>query len=217
MSEREREEFVDIRNSLLTTLVQCEERYKRGKQDHEQAAQIEVELIRLQQEYEDMKNTGNHMRDIYANIKSYAKNHADQAKAILDLAIEQAGTLVPDANCNGIHLSYTENNRVTVVNGKGQNVNLREGSGYRAILGVLLRYACIKAQPASLPLMLMDEYFFTLSDTTTQGMKDVLNAMKKDVTLVVIEQRRNAVDGILDAEYTFKKGDNGITKVSKTL
>lgn len=207
----------DVRSRLLTSMIQCEERYKRGKEDHERAKQVEVEMIQLQNQLQDLRDMGNHMRQIYVNIKSYAQNHADQAKAILDLAIEQAGALVPDANCQGMHLSYTENNRATVVNGKGQNINLREGGGYRAILGVLLRYACIKAQAGALPLILLDEYFFTLSDTTTHAMKEVLEAMKKDVTIIVIEQRRNAVDGILDSEYTFKKNLLGVTKVTKTL
>lgn len=211
------EDIDGVRSRLLTQMIKCQERYERGKKDHESAQAIEVEMIQLQNQLEDLRAMGNHMRDVYRNIKSYAQNHADQAKAILELAMEQAGSIVPDANCQGMHLNYTENNRVTVVNGKGQNINIREGGGYRAVLGVLLRYACIKAQSGALPLLLLDEYFFTLSDTTTQTMKEILEAMKKDVTIVVIEQRRNAVDGILDAEYTFKKDLMGVTSVKKTL
>lgn len=210
-------EAVDIRSSLLTAYTKCKERYERGKQDHERAAQVETEVLRLEEKLAELRDTGNHLRNIYANIKSYSQNHADQAKAILDLAIEQASTLVPDANCQGIHINYTENNRATIVNGKGQNINLREGGGYRAILGVLIRYACLKAQQDALPLLLLDEYFFTLSDTTTQAMKAMLEAMKRDVAIVVIEQRRNVVDGILDSEYTFKKNLMGVTSVTKTL
>ena len=92
---------------------------------------------------------------------------------------------------------------------------MREGGGYRAILGALLRYACLKAQPDALQMILFDEYFFTLSDTTTYAMKDVFTAMKKDMTIVCIEQRKNAMDGILDTEYLFSKDDKGNTTVSK--
>lgn len=208
--------YADCRKELLQAMYIANERFERGQRDAQLKTQYEREVKQLEVDISDLRATANHMRDIYSNIKSYSIKHSERARNILDLAILEAGELVPDANTSGIHLNQTEGNRVTVVNGRGQNINVREGCGYRAILGALLRYACLKAQPDAFPLMLYDEYFFTLSDITTSVIKDVFLALKRDVALICIEQRRNAMCGIVDKEYTFKKGRDGITEVKCT-
>lgn len=210
-------EFTDCRNALLSALTVAQDRRDRGKANEGKRRMYENIVSSTSEQIADLKETGNHLINIYKNVKSYSIKHQQRARNILDLAIEEAGNLVPDADVKGIHLQHTEDNRVTVVNAKGQNVNLREGCGYRAILGALIRYASIKAQPDALQLMLMDEYFFTLSDATTSAMKDIFLAMKKDIMIICIEQRRNAMDGIIDAEYTFKKDLMKNTTVTKTL
>ena len=65
--------------------------------------------------------------------------------------------------------------------------------------------------------MVFDESFPYLSDTTTSLMKDVLEEMKTDISIVVVEQRHNVVDGITDGEYLFEKGADKITRVSKII
>lgn len=195
----------DCRNSLLTALTVAQDRRDRGKANEGRRTEYRAQLEVLTQKLGDTIECGNHMKDIYKNIKHYSDEHQKKAKNILDLAIEEAGNLVPDADVEGIRLNYTDNSRITVVNGKGQNVNLREGSAYRTLLGVLLRYAALKAQPDAAQFMLLDEQFFTLSDTTTSMVKPVFEAMKKDMIIICIEQRRNAMDGICDTEYLFRK------------
>ena len=217
MFEQERKEFADIKSSILSSLTISQERRDRGKANEGKRQMYETQLETLSARIGDLIETSNHLKDIYKNIQSYNKNHQQKVQDILDLAIAEAGALVPDADVNGIHLKYGSDNRVTVVNDRNQNVNLREGGGYRAVLGALLRYACLKAQPEALQFIIFDEYFFTLSDATTDAIHPVLEAMKKDVTIICIEQRRNAMAGILDTEYTFKKDLMKNTKVVRTL
>lgn len=217
MPEEQGEVFIDCRSTLLSILTISKDRAERGKANEGKKKMYESYVATLTEQLGDTIECGNHLKDIYKNIKSYSIQHRQKARDILDLAIREAGNLVPDADVAGIHLQQTDDNRVSVVNGKGQNVNLREGGGYRAILGALLRYACIKAQPDALQFMLFDESFFTLSDATISAAKDVFAAMAKDVTIVCIEQRRSAMDGIVDAEYTFKKGASKVTTVTRTL
>lgn len=215
------EGFDDCRNRLLSALTIAQDRRDRGKQNEGKKKEYLTQIEVITQKLGDTIEVGNHMKDIYKNIKHYSDEHQRKAKDILDLAIEEAGNLVPDADVNGIHLNYSENSRVTVVNGRGQNVNLREGGGYRTLLGVLMRYAALKAQPDAAQFMLLDEQLFTLSDATTAVAKPIFEAMKKDMIIICIEQRRNAMDGVLDVEYTFKKdkGDDGVsnTTVVRTL
>lgn len=217
MYDERQQGLVDIRDNLIRLMGIAKDRAVRGKENEDKVVQYRKRLEEIKVEYAETRDCGNHLHDIYKNIQSYAKNHQDSAKEILNLAIIAAGEMVPDAGTKGIHLYADESGRVSIVNENGQNINLREGGGYRAVLGALLRYACLKAQPDALQLMLYDEYFFTLSDTTTQAMKDIFMGMKKDCTIICIEQRQNAMDGILDAEYTFKKDDKGTTTVIRTM
>lgn len=217
MPESGIEEFVDQRSAVLSMLTVLQDRIARGKANEGKKRELETRIAVINEEIGDLIECGNHINKIHKNVKHYSIEHQKKAKDILDLAIEEAGALVPDADVGGIHLDRTENSRISVVNARGQNINLREGGAYRVILGALLRYACLKAQPDALQLMLWDEYFFALSDTTTGGMKDIFAAMKKDVTIICIEQRRNVMDGIADAEYTFKKGQDKVSTVVKTL
>lgn len=217
MSSQENIEFTDCRSDLLNALTIAQDRAARGRANDTQRQLYETKVEQLTIAIGDLVETGNHLKDIYKNIQAYATKHQQKARDILDLAIAEAANLVPDAYEPGIHLSHGENSKVFVVNERGQNVNIREGGGYRVILGVLLRYACIKAQPDSIPLMLLDEQLFTMSDTTTDVMKPIFEAMKKDLMIICIEQRRNAVGGITDREYTFQKGKDLNTTVIQTL
>lgn len=217
MSSEENIEFTDCRSDLLNALTIAQDRAARGRANDAQRQMYETKVEQLTIAIGDIVETGNHLKDIYKNIQSYSQQHQEKARNILDLAIIEAANLVPDADEPGVHLSHGADNRVYVVNERGQNVNMREGGGYRAILGILIRYACIKAQPDAIPLMLLDEQLFTMSDTTTASMKPIFEAMKKDIMVVCIEQRRNAMDGILDREYTFHKDGNKNTTVTRTL
>ena len=217
MSGVEREEYVDCRHDLLTALTVAQDRRDRGRANEDKLRTFETQIEKLNIEIGDLTECANHLKDVYHNIAEYERGHREKVQNILDLAIQEAGNLVPDADVAGIHLDRRPDGKVYVVNSLGQDINLREGGGYRAVLGALLRYACLKAQPDALQVLLFDEYFFTLSDTTTNAIKPIFEAMKKDVTLICIEQRRNAMDGILDAEYTFKKGEDKNTVVEKTL
>ena len=217
MYDERQQGIIDIRDNLIKRIGIARDRAIRGKQNEERAEKYRIRLEELNKSIKELKACAHHLHDVHMNIQSYAQNHQDAAKEILNLAIMSAGQMVPDAGTKGIHLNTDKAGNTYVLNENGQNINLREGGGYRAVLGALLKYACLKAQPDALQFMLYDEYFFTLSDTTTQAMKDIFLAMKKDCTIACIEQRQNAMDGILDAEYTFKKDDLGNTTVTKTL
>lgn len=217
MFEERQQALINCRNDLLTALTIAQDRRDRGRANEGKVIEYQKQLEKLDTEIGDLTECGNHLKDIYKNIKHYAVEHQQKVRNILDLAIEEAGELIVDADVGGVHLKQTENNRITVVNGKGQNVNCREGGGYRVVLGALLKYACLKAQPNSLQVMLFDEFFFTLSDVSVAALKPILLAMKKDVTVICIEQRKNVLDGIMDYEFTFSKDANKVTTVTKTL
>ena len=197
--------------NLQTAAAVCNEKYRQGLQAEQNLKQYQQSLEAVETRIKNLTATNNSLVDKYKNIKSYSANHKEAAYNLLNAAIIEAGNLVPDADVEGIHLDRTDSNRISVLNGKGQNVNVREGGAYRALLGALMRYATLKAQPDALPIIFFDESFFALSDTTTAEAKPVLQKMSNDCCLVCIEQRRNIVDGLSQRTYEFRKSEVATT------
>lgn len=193
------------RADLVAAISLCEERARVGREAEAKKQKYQEMYDRANDTHLKLIALSNHMTDIYKNIKSYAIEHKKKVKTLVDLAISEAGEMVPDADASGIHLEVSSNGKVHVLNGEDSDVNVREGSGYRAILGAFMRYASIKSDPEALQFMVFDEYFFPLSDLTTEHMRDLFERMKKDMSLVVTEQRRNVMAGITDREYLFEK------------
>ena len=214
MSEYTEQSLYSISADLLMAQAKATDRYNNGSIWARKLDENKAQLARIREEIADLIACVKHLDDIYHNIEHYSAEHQRTARDILMRAIEEAGALVPDANVNGVHLQY-DKDHVVLVTKNDQSVNDREGGGYRTILGVLLRYALLKAQPGALQFMLLDEQLFTLSDVTTALLKEVLDAMKRDCSIIMIEQRRNAADGISDKEYYFQKSTQNIVTVSE--
>lgn len=214
MSKYNEQEARDLCNKFLSNIAVAKERAKAGERYHAELEINKSNLVAVNNNIREVFDCVQHLDKICHNIEYYAEEHQKTARAILDRAILEAGALVPDAGVANAHIKYT-GNHATIVNVNEQAINSREGGGYRTVLGLLLRYALIKAKPGALPFMLLDEQLFTLSDTTTALLKDVLVAMKRDMTLVVIEQRRNVADGIADKEYQFSKDENGDVTITE--
>lgn len=216
-AEELNKELASVRNGLVADISVARERATKGREATQKKAEYERNLTNYNTLLSRYKAAGNHILHMFKNMKHYVIQHREQAKAILDLAIEEAGALVPDAESAGVYLKQTDDNRVIVVDKDGFNVNLVEGGGYRASLGIMLRYAALSVQPDALPLLLMDEYFFTMSDETLSALHPRLEEIKKKMSIICIEQRRCAMAGIVDDEYAFKKGADKNTVVSKVV
>lgn len=214
MSMRSREEVDSLRNKLLNTITVAGERGRAGERYNRE---LETNLGILRNVTAQITNIVlcvKHLDNICANIEHYAVEHQKTAKSILARAIEEAGALVPDAVGDDVHPRYHKDS-VVLVNKHGEIIDDVEGGGYRAVLGVCIRYALMKAQPGALPLMIFDEALFAIDDDTTARLKKVLSAMKRDTTILVIEQRRNVVDGITDKQYNYAKGIDEVIRVTE--
>lgn len=197
-----------VRAALLGAIATCEERMKSGTV----ATQKLIELNSKKNHYEDILHktveVANHLRDICLNIEQYISDKKKLSMKILQAAIEQAGNIVPDAEIEGIRLAV-EGKTAVIINKQGQDINKREGSAFRSVMGVLLRYALIKAQPDCIQLMYLDEAFSTLSDATADTMRKYLDAFKDDVLVIGVEQRNYLYDGIDRMVIKVVKEENG--------
>jgi len=209
MSKYNQHEYEMCWPTFHKNMTLAKERFRKGE-EYEKARQQNISNLKgAREKLARIVDTATHMKSIYKNIQNYSEEHQRLTNAILDRTISEANAMVPDAAA-GTHILF-DGNCCSIVDKNGNNINAREGGGYRTILGVLLRYSLIKASPTTLPLMLFDESLFALSDATVESLRDLLNAIKKDMSVIVIDQRSTVVDGIADAEYLFKKSNDVIS------
>lgn len=206
------EDVATVRNNLLAAMIQCKERANIGRQNEKKARECISELKFYEEKRDALKECINWIVQEYKNIEKYLIDKKEVSMEMLKLAIEKAGMIVPDADANGIHLSVNDKS-ARVLNGEGQDINLREGSAYRTVMGILMRYTLLKSQPDAVQMMLLDEAFSTLSDETASVMKEYLGAFKEDMLIVGIEQRNYLYDGIDRTVFQVLKGKNGSSTV----
>lgn len=207
-------ELNNSRDALLTAIVQCKERAEIGRTNAKKLASFESELKFYKTRQADIKETINYIRDEYKNIEQYLINKKEISMEMLKLAIEKAGLVVPDADITGIHLAVGDKS-AKVINDKGQDINLREGSAFRTVMGLLMRYTLLKTQPDALQVLLLDEAFSTLSDTTAATMREYLDAIKEDVLIIGIEQRAYLYEGIERITYIVTKEEDKTSSVRR--
>lgn len=200
------------RDNLLNAMIQANERAKIGKENEVKASSIDTEL----QNYINTKNvivaSINHLTSICKNIQNYANKRKELAENALKLAISKAGYIVPDADIEGIQLNI-EDKKACVVDGEGNDINLKEGSAYRTVMGVLIKYTLIKEKPGAIQALFFDEQFATLSDETINIMKEYLSIFQKDMLIVGIEQRDVVFYGLDKKVLEAIKDENGVTTI----
>lgn len=195
------------RDALLKAIVQSKDRAELGKRNADKLVSIDKDLEHYMFLRNDLKNTINHVVREYKNIEQYLIDKKENSMEMLELAVDKAGYIVPDSDTDGIHLKIGDKS-AKVVNRLGQDINLREGSAFRTVMGMLMRYTLIKFQPNSLQVIWLDEAFSTLSDETATIMREYIEAFSQDVLVVGIEQHNVMFEGMEKTTYRVLKGEN---------
>lgn len=207
-------ELDDSRDALLTMYVQCKDRAEIGRANAVKMKQFRSDLIVYKEKLDVLRATINHMVKMCKNIEQYVIDRKELAMDMLKLAIEKAGLIVPDAATQGIRLEVGDKS-ASVVTEDGQDVNLREGSAYRTVMGALLRFTLLKAMPDAMQVMLLDEMFGTLSDTTTGVMRDFLCAFRDEMLVIGIEQHNLLYNGLDRQAFKVIKEADGVSHIRK--
>jgi len=210
-----REKDISVgRDDLLSALVQCRERARVGRENKKRAAELYGELKLYEEKSKTLKECINYIVKEYKSIEQYLIDKKEYSMEMLKLAIEKAGMVVPDADAAGIKLDVADRS-ARVLNERGQDINLREGSAFRTVMGVLMRYTLLKAQPDAIQMILLDEAFSTLSEATAATMRDYLEAFREDMLIVGIEQRNYLYDGLERDVYEVVKEEDKVSTVRR--
>lgn len=171
----------------------------------------------VEQSFNDFKDTINRCTTIYKDVQQNLDEKKQFALDRFRQAIDEASKVVRNSDVAGAKLKV-ENGRAVIVNNSGQAINAREGSAFRSVAGMLMRYTSLISQMNALPLVLLDESFFTLSDNSSLEMMQYLESFSQDVLVIGIEQRNIMFAGINGVErYTFVKNKDKITRVRKEV
>lgn len=195
------------RISRYDTLMQVNEN---NKVQHD-IAKKNLEFIIGQRD--KLRATINRCTEIYKDV---LKNLDDKKTVSLQEfrdAIDEAAAIVTDSDMTGVKL-LVKGDEATLCTPEGHNINKREGGAQRAVLGQMLRYVSMTQQLNVLPLILLDESFFALSENTSVVMRDYLLAMSEHFIIIGIEQKDTIFNGIENKrKFQFYKGADKITKI----
>ena len=198
-----------VKASRLEGLVQ------QAARETQEIQQLTTAMEEVNKRRVKLKTTIDRCTSIYKDVQ---QNLDEKKQYSLDRylkAIEQAANIVKNSDIEGARLKV-EKNRAVIVDKNGQSVNAREGSALRSVAGMLMRYTSITAQMGYLPMILLDESFFTLSDNTSNDMKEYLQAFAEDLLIIGIEQRDTIFAGIPGViRYEFVKDKDKITRIRK--
>lgn len=211
--ESSRQDFDDVRSKLLNAITVCDTRYKQGVEMEKRADHINSQIDMYERSRGLVVSTINHIIELVKLTEVYLEVKERESKQSLQAAISKSSEMVPGASSRGATLMI-EDKKAWIKTALTNDVSEQEGSGYRSVLSILLRYAFIHAKPNTLKFIIIDEGLGPLSDETVDNFKQYLSAFKEDTLVIGIEQRSYTYDGIADMVYGFNKKD-GVTKVKR--
>lgn len=208
MTEQEWSDVL-VKATRLDGLVQ------RSQREVQEYKQLATALQEVEKRQRDLKVTIDRCTSIYKDVKQNLEEKKKYSQDRFLKAIEQASHVVRNSDIAGANLKI-EKDRAVIVDARGHSINAREGSALRAVAGMLLRYTTITAQMNYIPLILLDESFFTLSDNTSNEMKEYLQTFAEDLLIIGTEQRDTIFSGVPGViKYEFVKHGDKKTKIRK--
>ena len=169
------------------------------------------EKNRLTKEKNNLKAAIDRCTEIYKDVKKNLDEKRIVSLQEFQDAIDEAACIVADSDMKDVKL-VTHGDEAVLCNLQGHNINNREGGAQRAVLGQMLRYVAMTQQLNVLPLLVLDESFFALSDNTSVIMRDYLLAMSEHMIIIGIEQNDTIFNGIENKrKFIFSKGTDSKT------
>ena len=193
-----------LHDDLITSLSICDERIRVSQKNANLHKELTSKLKADEQLLEDVRATANHLTSMYKNIKFFLENKKSQSKDILETAIRSTSAIVKDSSLESCTIMH-ENGKTRILDGRGQNINKREGSAARATMGFILRYTCLKALPNKIQIMFLDEALATLSSTTAINLREIIESFSENIGIVGIEQKNVLYSGLASKRYSATK------------
>lgn len=205
--------IASIGNDLLRAISVCEERVRVSRQNSERFIELSKKKEEVDKLLDMTRTTANHMNRMYKNSKTFLENKKTASNEVLEASIHAVSTVVRDADMSSCTI-HNENGKTTILSSRGHSINKREGGGAMTTMGLLMKYACIKACPSKIQIMFLDEALTALSTDSSVNMKGLIEVFSKDIGIVGIEQRDTVYGELAQKRYRVRKA-NGVSTVSE--
>lgn len=202
-------------SKVLIKATELDFMVKQNEKDHEVYRQLSNKFDDISKKRDALRDTINRCSAIYKDVQQNLDEKKQHSLDRYKDAIEHASTLVRNSDISGARLKV-DGNRAVIVTEHGHDVNEREGGALRTIEGILMQYTSIITQAGAIPIMVLDESFFALSDNTSEEMKESLRIFSENMLIIGIEQRDSIfanIDGV--QRYEFVKEKDKKTKIRK--
>lgn len=134
-------------------------------------------------------------------ITNYSDERRKDSNMAVMAAMRAAAYIVP--SCDGTIVPKCEDGEAWFETIDGIDVSRLEGSGFRAILSVLMRAVVLRANPQFLPILVLDEPFSKLSIENSATLSSYLPVLAQDMQIVSIEQKPEVFANNSHVAYKF--------------
>lgn len=187
-------------------------RMKRTKEDRKKKEELKASIRDADSVTALYKVTDDELKKIESDLRMYSEKKEEEALAGIYSGIYSAQSIIPETE--GIELKIG-NGKAKLVTDEGIDVNLKEGSGFRAMLSFLVRDIILENSEYE-NFAIYDEPLATLSGENSAELSVLFNILGKRKQLIVIEQKPEIfanIEGLTVYEFSKVEGKTLIRKV----
>lgn len=196
---------------LEQRLNTAEYRIKRTKDDRKRREELQASIRDSDSLLRMYSLTDKELAKMQKDLQEYNNEKEKEALAGIYAGIYSAQSIIPETG--GISLSIAGTKAKLITEG-GLSVNLKEGSGFRAMLSFLVRDIILE-NSEYLDFSIYDEPLATLSGANSAELSIIFNIIGKRKQVILIEQKPEIFANIEDITvYEFNKVE-GKTLITK--
>lgn len=202
-------------NSMLLKMMSGEINSCQTKIDETERSIKESEALRVRLDLSNknqkvVNDTITYLKDKTKKLIAYNAKRKERSMSSIYSGIYSAKNIIPDTT--PVALSV-ERESAGLVNDKGDDVNLVEGSAFRATLSFFTR-SIILRNTEYMQSLVLDEPLTTLSAESSAALSAYLPILSKEMQIVLIEQKNEIFTTTDEVVYIFAKSE-GKTKVRR--
>ena len=204
-------------NELTKEIYNCEFRIEETKKRKAQIEKLDRDISVYKQILDNCVAVVDQLKPFIQDITAYVSDRRNKAIESLRNAIRVAGYIIPEATSD-IDITIKGDEMELSTKTDNMDVDLLEGSGFKAVLSVLLRMSILQQNPNLLTNVFLDEPFSKVSTTKSQDVIVYLPVLAQRVPLLLIEHKhemKQMQSG--DIMYHFNLVDGMFTEIEKEV
>lgn len=196
--------------------AQSELKIKQTRENKERFMSLESQIESDSAIIEQMNFLLTKIKPWLRDLQDYNAQKKKDSLLAINSALSVANFVVP-SSMKGIRFKI-EGKEAWLENERGMDADRLEGSGYKATVSTYLRNVVLRANPALLQFMILDEPLAKLSPESSAVFSTYIPLLAENMQLVWIEHKKEVFASVENkVVYNFFKNDMGHTMVIKEV